>query len=327
MPGSFSATGAVDGGIAIALLKDWGQRRYAGAIVGDLFGKFAEIPGVFAFPIMPPSLGQNPQATPVQFVIGGDNYQELAAWRDIIFADKPRENPNLINLDYDYKEGKPQLKIHLDTDRAADLGVSTIAIGNTLQTMFGSREVTTYLDRGEEYDVVLQNTYADRLTPKDLDNVYVRSDRTGQLIPLSNLVTFEETADAGSRGRFNRVRAVTISASLAPGYTLGAALDYAARGSAGHRPHRLQGREPASYKETGAAIIFVFLLALLATYLFLAAQFESFVHPVIIMMTVPFALIGAMSGVISDRRVDQCVYPSRVDYARGPGRQKRDLDC
>jgi multidrug efflux pump len=299
VPGAFSATGSVNSGIAIALLKDWGERRYSGAIVQDLFGKFSQIPGVLAFPIMPPSLGQDPQSTPVQFVIGGDSYEQLAKWRDLILA-KARANPRLINLDYDYKEGKPQLKLKIDLDRAAELGVSSLQIGNTLQTMFGSRNITTYLDRGKEYDVILQNRYEDRLTPTDMTNVYVRSERTGALVPLGNMVKVEESADAGSRSRFNRVRAITITASLAPGYTLGEALDFLE--TAAHENLPPEARidykgESRDYKEAGSAIIFVFALALLATYLFLAAQFESFVHPFIIMMTVPFALIGALWGL------------------------------
>jgi multidrug efflux pump len=299
VPGSFSATGAVNSGIGIALLKEWGHRRYSGMIVNELFGKFGEIPGVLAFPVMPPSLGQNPQATPVQFVIGGNNYQDLAKWRDILL-ERARKNPDLINLDWDYKEGKPQLKLRINTDRAAELGVSTLSIGSTLQTMFGSREVTTYLDRGEEYNVILQNRYQDRLSIKDLNNVYVRSDRTAALIPLGNLVTIEETADAGSRARFNRVRAITITASLTPNYPLGEALAFfetAVRETLPSEARIDYKGESRDFKETGASIIFVFLLALVATYLFLAAQFESWVHPVVIMMTVPFALVGALWGL------------------------------
>jgi multidrug efflux pump len=299
VPGAFSATGSVNSGIGIVLLKEWGHRRYAGAIVNELFGKFGEIPGALAFPIMPPSLGQNPQATPVQFVIGGDNYQDLAAWRDLLLT-RARANPNLVNIDWDYKEGKPQLKVAVDTDRAAELGVSTLAIGNTLQTTFGSREVTTYLDRGEEYQVVLQNRYQDRLTATDLTNVYVRSDRTGALIPLDNLVSITETADSGTRARFNRVRSITITASLAPGYSLGEALGYLEQAARETLPPQARidyKGESRDFKETGAAIVFVFLLALVATYLFLAAQFESWVHPAVVMTTVPLALVGALWGL------------------------------
>ncbi len=299
VPGAFSATGSVNTGIAIALLKDWGERRYAGQIQNDLFMKFFEIPGVWAFPVLPPSLGQNPQSTPVQFVIAGDNYDDLVKWRDALLV-KARENRRLVDLDWDYKEGKPQIRLRLNTTRAAELGVSTAQIGSTLQTMFGSREVTTYLDRGEEYDVVLQGRYQDRLSPTDMNNVYVRSERTGKLIPLSNLLSIEETADAGSRGRFNRMRAITITASLVPGYSLGAALDYledAARTSLPSEAQIDYKGQSRDYKQAGAAMLFVFLLALLATYLFLAAQFESFVHPFVIMMTVPFALIGALWGL------------------------------
>jgi multidrug efflux pump len=299
VPGAFSATGSVNSGIAIILLKEWGERRYVGQIVGEMFGKYAQIPGVMAFPIMPPSLGQRPQSTPVQFVLGGDNYQELAAWRDAVL-DRARANPGLVNIDHDYKETKPQFKLRLNTDRAAELGVSALQIGNTLQTMFGSRTVTSYLDRGKEYDVVLQNTYEDRLTPQDMANVYVRSERTGALIPLDNVLTIEEGADSGSRGRFNRVRAITITASLAGGYALGDALTFLedaareTRPASGRIDYKGQSRD---FKDTGAATAFVFLLALLATYLFLAAQFESFVHPVVIMATVPFALVGALWGL------------------------------
>lgn len=299
VPGAFSATGSVNSGIAIALLKDWGDRRYAGQIVGDLFGKFSTIPGVLAFPIMPPSLGQNPQSTPVSFVLAGDNYEDLTAWRDAVLQ-KARQNPGLVNLDYDYKEGKPQIRIKMNTDRAAELGISAESIGTTLQTMFGSKDVTTYLDRGKEYDVILQNRARDRLSPTDLKNVYVRSDRTGELIPLSNVVTLEETADSGSRGRFNRVRAITITASLSSGYTLGDALTFLENTARESMPAggRLDYKgESRDFKESGSSTLFVFALALLAVYLFLAAQFESFVHPVVIMMTVPLALIGAIWGL------------------------------
>lgn len=299
VPGSFGSTGAVNSGLAIAALKDWGHRRYSGVIANELSGKFSQIPDVRAFAIMPPSLGQSPRSTPVQFVIGGDNYDDLTKWRDLLLA-KARENPHLTNLDYDYKEGKPQLLVNVDTNRAAELGVSIEQIGNTLQTMFGSKEVTTYLDRGKEYNVILQNKYEDRLTPTDMNNVYVRSERTGQLIPLGNLVNLRESADSGARARFNRVRAITITASVAGDYTLGQALDFleqTARETLPATAHIDYKGESREYKEAGSAIIFVFLLALLATYLFLAAQFESFVHPLIIMMTVPFALIGALWGL------------------------------
>ncbi len=298
VPGGFSSTGAVNSGIAIALLKEWGARRYSGEIVKQLFGDFSQIPGVLAFPLMPPSLGQNPRNTPVQFVIGGDDYKKLAEWRDKIL-ERVQKNPRMFQVDYDYKEVKPQLKIEIARDRAADLGVSVSEIGSTLQTMFGSKKVTTYLDRGEEYEVVLQGKYEDRISPTDLDNVYVKSERTNELIPLSNLVTMRTIGDSGSLPRYNRLRSVTITANLVPGYSLGEALKFMEQTAAEVAPDaRIDYKgESREFRETGNAIFFTFLLALLAVYLFLAAQFESFVHPVVIMMTVPFALIGALWGL------------------------------
>lgn len=300
IPAGFSSTGAVNSGFAIALLKPWEQRqRHAGAIVGEMFGRYMSIPGILAFPIMPPSLGQNPRNTPVQFVIGGTNYQELAHWRDLLL-EKARENPNLVNLDWDYKEGKPQLRVSIDRDRAGDLGVSVQEIGETLQTFFGSRNVTTYIDRGEEYEVILQGTDADRLSPTDMREIYVRSSRTGDLVPLSNLVTLKEVADAGKLNRYNRLRAITISANLAPGYTIGQALDYLEKAAQEVLPSEARidyKGQSEKYKEAGGAIYFTFLLALIAVYLFLAAQFESFVHPFVIMTTVPLAVVGALWGL------------------------------
>jgi multidrug efflux pump len=229
VPAGFSATGSVNGGFAFVLLKPWNERdRKVQEIVwGDflagtpgVFQDFMSIPGVMAFPIEPASLGQNGFSTPVQFVIAGPEYKELAKWRDQIL-EKARSSPLLSNIDYDYKETKPQLRIVINRDRAADLGVSVSEIGNTLQTFFGSRKVTNYMDAGKQYDVVLQGRDQDRSKPTDMTNVYVRSARTGQLIPLSNLVEIKESADAGALGRTNRMRSITISANVGAGIYAG----------------------------------------------------------------------------------------------------------
>ncbi len=308
VPAGFSTTGAVNGGFVFILLKPWSERaRKTGEIIwGDfmagtpgLFQDFMSIPGDFAFPIEPGSLGQSGFSTPVQFVIGGNSYEELAKWRDLMLP-KIRENPSLRNVDYDYKETKPQLRLRIDRDRAADLGVSVSDIGNTMQTFYGSREVTTYMDDGEEYDVVLQGQDGDRLRPDDSTNIYVRSSTSGELIPLSNLVQLKESADAGSLNRFNRVRSITISASMAPGYSLGDALQFLETTARDVLPEEARidyKGESRTFKESGAGIYLTFLLALVAVYLFLAAQFENWIHPFIIMMTVPLAIVGALWGL------------------------------
>lgn len=243
---------------------------------------------------------------PVEFVVGGNTYEELARFREILL-DRVRDNPGLINVRVDYKETKPQLKIDVDRTRAADLGVSVAEIGRTLESMLGGRRVTTYVDRGEEYDVIVRADVKDRTETADISNLYVRSERTGELIPLSSLVTIRETAYSGRLSRFNRIRALTLTAALAaemPGtgkpYKLGDALEWLEKlvreeiPEAASIDYKGQSRE---FKETGAAVYFTFLLALLVVYLILAAQFESFLHPAIIMLTVPLAIVGGLLGL------------------------------
>lgn len=296
----FGSGAAVNNSIAIISLENWDQReRSTQQIVGSLFPALSAMPGVRAFPIQPGGLGQRGFSTPVQFVLGGDTYEDLARWRDAFLA-KASENPRLLNLDADYKEVKPQLLIQVDRNRAADLGVSVSEVGRTLETMLGSRRVTTYLDRGEEYDVILQAEDADRRTPGDIENLYVRASKSGELVPLSSLVTVSEGADAATLNRFNRLRSITISANLAPGYTLGEALIYLRSVAEETLPtearidYKGQSRE---LQESSSSVLMTFALALLVVFLVLAAQFESFIHPLIIMLTVPLAVVGALLGL------------------------------
>lgn len=235
----------------------------------------------------------------VQLAIGANTYEELAVFREILF-DRLRENPILLNVDADYLETKPQLRVAIDRDRAADLGVSVEAIGRTLETMLGGRRVTTFLDRGEEYDVILQATLEDRAAANDINNIYVRSSRSGDLVPLSSLVEMAEVAGAGTLNRYNRVRALTISADIADGATLGEALDFVesvARAELANAVSLDYKGESREFKEAGYAVFFTFLLALLVVFLILAGQFESFIHPFIIMLTVPLAVAGGLAGL------------------------------
>ncbi len=237
---------------------------------------------------------------PVQFVIGGGTYEELAAWRDLLLTKIEESNPGLRGIDWDYKETKPQLQVIIDYDRAADLGVTVGEIGRTLETMLGSRRVTTYIEQGEEYDVIVEGERDDQRTPTDLSNLYVRSQRSGELIPLSNLVRLEEIADSIQLNRYNRVRAITIEANLDDGLALGDALDYLDALVQEHLPgqaiidYKGQSRD---FRNSGGSIVFVLLLGVVIVYLVLAAQFESWVHPFVIMLTVPLAMAGAVLGL------------------------------
>jgi multidrug efflux pump len=209
-------------------------------------------------------------------------------------------NPGLHSADSDYKETLPQLRVEIDRNRAADLGVSVQEIGRTLESMMGSRRVTTYVEDGEEYDVILQAQRDDRASPNDLNNLYVRSQATGSLVPLSSLVTLSELAEPAEFNRYNRLRSIELSAGLAPGYTLGEALAWVRETADEELPDRAQidyKGESLEYQRAGGAVIFTFAMALLVVYLVLAAQFESFLHPLVIMLTVPLAVVGALIGL------------------------------
>jgi multidrug efflux pump len=286
-------------GIVINVLGDWSSRRSAWDIMEDARLRLADLPGVRAFPVMRQGFGARVQK-PVQFVIGGGTYAELAEWRDILLEKIEAQNPGLVGLDWDYKETKPQLQVVIDYDRAADLGVTVNTIGRTLETMLGSRRVTTYIDAGEEYDVIVEGERSAQRTPTNLENLYVRSERTGELAPLSNLVRLEEFADSISLNRYNRVRAITLQANLADGVSLGDALTYledlVERYLPGHVIVDYKGQSQ-DFRFAGGSILFVMLLGTVVVFLVLAAQFESWLHPLVIMLTVPLAMTGALLGL------------------------------
>jgi len=298
--GNFGGGGDVSVGRVVLSLSDFGERKEsAQQIAQRLRPLLANLAGVRATVVTPGGLGIRGYGAPVQVVIGGADYEELAHWRDIILA-KAAENPGLTNLDSDYYARKPQLKVSVDRNRAGDLGVSLTTVGRTLETMMGSRIVTTFVDRGEEYNVMLQARDNDRVTPSDLTNIYVRSSTTNQLIPLANLVHIEEIAGPTELKRFDRLRSITISAGLNNGYSLGEALDYMEKLVRSELPPQAQisyDGESREFKRSGSALYATFMLALVIVFLVLAAQFESFRHPFIIMMTVPLAVTGALVGL------------------------------
>lgn len=298
-PRSFGNTAIFNNGIIIVVLNDWGERRSAWEIMNEIRASLGDLPGVRAFPVMRQGFGARIQK-PVQFVLGGGTYDELAEWRDILLQKIAEDNPGLVGVDYDYKETKPQMQVVIDYDRAADLGVSVSTIGRTLETMLGSRQVTTYVDEGQEYYIILEGERESQRTPSDIQNIYVRSDRSGELVPLSNLVQLVEFADSIQLNRYNRVRAITIEANLADGYSLGDALDHLENLVQQHLPEHVitdykgQSRD---FKSTGGSLLFIFALGVLVVFLVLAAQFESWIHPFIIMLTVPLAMTGALFGL------------------------------
>ncbi len=302
IPGGFGGATELNQARGVMVLAPWGEReRSAEQIAQSLRAELSPIPGVrTSVTVMGGwSRGGGGGGAPVQVVLGGTDYAELVQWRDKLM-DRMQDNPGLANVQSNYEERKPQLRVNVDRDRAADLGISLQTVGRTLETVLGSRIVTTYIDRDREYNVILQGRAEDRATPTDLDNLYVRSDRTGELIPLSNLVRLTELAGPMRLNRFDRLRAITVSAALSPGYTLGEALGYIEKVVKQDLPPSVrlnfdgQSRE---FKESGSQLYFMFVLAMVVVFLVLAAQFESFLHPFVIMTTVPLAVIGALVGL------------------------------
>jgi multidrug efflux pump len=297
-PGGWGASEEMHTGNVIVFLEDWTRRDQTTAEVADsLRHDLDKLTGVQAQPRVGGGLVGS-RGQPVQIVLGGPEYAEIAQWRDVVMQ-RMEQNPGFFSVDSDYKETRPQMRVHIDRQRAADLGVSVTDIGRALETMMGGRRVTTFVQDGEEYDVLVQAGRDGRAAPADLKSIQVRA-RSGELVPLSNLVTLSELAEAGSLNRFNRLRSITISAGLAPGYTMGEALEFLNGVVASELPDYAQvdwKGESREYQKAGSAVLLTFALALLVVFLVLAAQFESFIHPLVIMLTVPLGVLGALLGL------------------------------
>ncbi len=277
-------------------LVPWEQRAVKQQqLTAEIFPRVANIPGVRAFAVNPGSLGTRGFQAPIQLVIQGPDYDTLVRWRDAVI-ERARQSPLLVNLDSNFRETKPEVRVEIDRRRAADLGVSIQTIGRTLETMLGAREVGTFVERGNEYRVLIQAQAADRATPYDLQNIFVRSG-SGALVPLSNLVTLSERARPQALNREDRLRSITITASLAPNVALGdgmAAIEAAARAVLPPEARLTWRGQSREYLEGASALMLTFGLALLIVYLVLAAQFESFIHPFIILLSTPLAVTGGL---------------------------------
>jgi len=291
---------AIGGGFNIINLKNWDERDISvHEAARQAFMTMRQYPGAIFLAFPRRGLGAGRAAQDLQIVLGGGSFDQLRELRDEMI-EALGKNPNIYGIDSDYNETTPQLTVDIARDRAADLGVSVETIGRTLETMMGSRTVTTFIKGGEEYDVILQAGVNDRRTPSDLNNIYVRSTTSNTLIPLSNLVSLKEIATADTLNRFNRLRAITISASTREGYPIGDAVDYVKEIAEDILPDSAsldfkgQARDLA---QSSAALGLAFGLSLLVVFLVLSAQFESFKHPFVIMIAVPFAIASALFGL------------------------------
>ena len=300
VPGFGKSAKQVNSGFIIVLLEPWSERdRHGVKIMRESFGKISKVPGVLAFPIMPQGIRTGGVESPVQFVILGNTYDQLIEWKNII-KKEARKNPGLTSIQDDFDLNKPQLNVQIDQKKAADLGVSTEDIGRTIETIFGSKRVTNFTREGKEYSIILQGDIKDRQEPDSISKVFVRSNNNGKLVSVANLIKYNEEGQSPFLSRYNRQKAVTISARLVGDYSLDEALNFLVKVVENNTPEaRIAYKgESEEYKKTNTELYVIFVLALVTAYLAMCAQFESWRHPLTIMLTVPLAILGGLLGIL-----------------------------
>jgi len=284
-------------GFVVLRLSRWEERdRELSAIIRDVIPVTASLVGARGFPVAPAGLGLRGSNSPLRVVVGGSNFEDVKVWAQQL-KQLAEANDKLRNVELDYEENEPQLSLSVDRRRADDLGISVQSVASTLQVMLASKTVTTYIDRGREYDVVMQARDEDRRIPSDIDNIFVRASTSGALVPLMSLVSSKEQAGAPELRRFDRLPSITLSAALEEGYDLGSAIRYMQEVTARDLPPEARiafDGQSRQYLEASSGVMVTFALALLIVFLVLAAQFESFVHPIVIMLSVPLATTGAL---------------------------------
>ncbi len=283
--------------VSFSRLIHWGDRsRTQQEIVNEIQPKLARIPGILAFAVNPPSLGQSGRSLPVEYVVqASGTYEELEQYVSLMMQEI-RQNPGFVNPDTNLKLQKPQLDIEVNRDKVVDAGIDVATVGRTLETLLGGRQVTRYEQGGKQYDVIVQVADEERQTPNDISNIYVRGGQ-GEMVQMSNLISVTETVAPNALNRFNQLRAATISANLAPGYSLGEAQAFLDEAALRLLPPTAQTDVDGQLREfvkSSNTILVTFVLALIFIYLVLAAQFESFLDPLVILVSVPLSIAGAL---------------------------------
>ncbi|MDR9829807.1 vibriobactin export RND transporter permease subunit VexH [Vibrio sp. FNV 38] len=284
-------------GFVIMILDDWDERDLtAQESLGEIRKALGGIPDVRVFPFMPGFRGGSSE--PVQFVLGGSDYSELKDWAELL-KEQAEDSPLMEGAEIDYSEKTPELVVSVDRQRAAELGIAVSEISSTLEIMLGGKKETTYVDRGEEYDVYLRGDENSFNNAADLSQIYMRA-ASGELVTLDALTHIEEVASATRLSHYNKQKSVTVKANLSDGATLGEALDFLDQQAIELLPSDISvsySGESKDFKENQSSIVVVFALALLVAYLVLAAQFESFINPLVVMFTVPMGVFGGFLGL------------------------------
>jgi multidrug efflux pump len=292
--------GQVSTAFSVLRTVDWTERNISTQqLAQKLLPQLMALPGITAFPVTPPSLGQGFRSRAIEFVIvSGDTYPNMARTAQALVAEM-QKNPGIVQPDSDLQLNKPEIFIDVDRARAADIGVAVDTVARTVETMLGGRVVTRYKRDAEQYDVLVQTGSTGRATPEDIDKIFVRG-RNEAMVPLSSLVKVRESVSPRELNHFNQRRSVTISANLAPGYSLGEALKFMDEAAARVLPQgyatELNGVS-REFKSSSGALGLVFVLALLFIFLVLSAQFESFVDPFVILLSVPLSMVGALAAL------------------------------
>ncbi len=286
--------------LIIALLDEWKNRKQSSqTIMRQAIGKIVTVPQTVAFPISPQSIRVSNYNKPVQMVILGNTYEELERIQSKVIR-MLRKNKNLSRIESDYSRNKPEIKLIINKNKVKDLGVSTQSIGETLESLYGGKTVTKFNKLGKEYPIILQQYLKDRKDKEGLSKIFIRSETTNKLISLTNLVNFKEEGSADKLARYNRQRAVTISANIGENYTLSEAIKYLEKTMSEVAPEKQitwKGKSE-ELKETSNELYIIFALALLTAYLVMAATFNSFIHPFIIVLTVPLAVFGGLVFIL-----------------------------
>ncbi len=300
VPGFGRSSNSFNTFIIIALLNHWDDRsKNTQSVMREAIGKIVTNPQAIAFPISPQSIRVSNYNKPVQMVVLGSSYEELEQIQNNLISEL-RKNKNLSRIESDYSKNKPEVKLIINKNKAKDLGVSTDQIGKTLETLYGGKTVTTFNKLGKEYPIIVQKYLSDRRSKESLAKIFVRSENNSKLISLANLVDFKEEGSAKILSRYNRQRAVTISANINEGYSLSEAIRYLEKTMENVSPQNQISWKGKSeeLKETSNELFIIFALALITAYLVMAATFNSFIHPFIIIMTVPLAVFGGLVFIL-----------------------------
>ena len=300
VPGFGNSANSYNSFIIIALLDDWKKREKSQQVVlREAIGKIVTLPQALAFPISPQSIRVSNYNKPVQMVIYGNTYDELELIQKKVIR-ALRSNKNLSRIESDYNRNKPEVKLIVNKNKAKDLGVSTKTIGETLETLYGGKKITTFNKLGKEYPIIVQQYISDRRNKDGISKIFVRSETNTKLISMANLISFKNEGTAKQLARYNRQRAVTISANINEGYTLTEAIKFFENVMSDIAPKNQitwKGKSE-EIKETSNELFMIFALALLTAYLVMAATFNSFIHPFIIILTVPLAIFGGLVFIL-----------------------------